>query len=182
MLQCMTDGPQTVKPIVSGCALGHDAGMRLSILVPILMLLAACAGPVDMYYKPGISVSRLSTDTTDCQVRALRDAPVANQIRQRPPIFVPGNTWCDPKGRCYTSPGYWIDGGTYTIDANADLRGRVEAQCMAARGYAPLTLPRCSQQVVAAAPAKRTTRMPRVGPESCIITYEGGGFQIVTPG
>ncbi|HBS50726.1 MAG TPA: hypothetical protein DEA05_11895 [Rhodobacteraceae bacterium] len=146
------------------------------------LVLAACAGPVDMYYKPGGSVSRLASDTTDCQVRALRDAPVANQVRQRPPVYVPGNRWCNAAGQCYTAPGYWVDGGVYSVDVNAGLRGRVEAQCMAARGYAPVSLPRCSPQVADAAPRQVTTRLPRIGPGSCIIPYEAGGFQIVTPG
>lgn len=145
-------------------------------------VLAACAGPVDLYYKPGGSVSRLATDTTDCQVRALRDAPVATQVRQRPPIYVPGNRWCNAAGQCYVSPGYWMDGGIYSVDANADLRARVEAQCMAARGYSPVSLPRCSPQVAEAAPKQLTGTLPRLSEGSCIIPYEGGGFQIVTPG
>lgn len=146
-----------------------------------LLLLTACA-PATVYYRQGASVSRLQTDLTDCQVRALRDAPVATEIRQGPPLFWPGRTYCNPAGQCYATPGYWEPGNIYSVDVNADLRGRVEQQCMARRGYQPVTLGRCTQSIRNQVSPEPETRLPGITAQSCVIPQDGGGYRIVTPG
>ena len=150
------------------------------LLSAVLAGLSACA-PLSIYHQPGVSVTRLNTDRTDCEVAALRDAPVANQIRRHPPTFVPGPLVCDANGNCFRRPGYWVSGGYYTVDVNANLRGRVENICMAQRGYQPVSIPRCSEAVKRAAPPRSTQRLPQLTEASCAIRYDDGSWQIVNP-
>lgn len=162
--------------------LRHNGPMKSSYrILPALLLLAAC-GPMSIYYRPGVSVSRMQADTTTCQVSALKDAPVATQIRQRPPIFYPGRNICNAAGSCYFSPGYWVDGGIYTVDLNQDLRGRVLDLCMAKRGYQPVTLPPCPDTVKRAVPAVATVKLPTLTSKSCVIRYNDDQWQIVNQG
>lgn len=154
--------------------------MRLRLSIPLAFLaLTACDTSLSTYYQSGVSVSRMQTDTTRCEVQALKEAPVANQVRQRPPIYFPGSQYCGPGG-CYYRPGYWVDGGIYTVDVNADLRGRVQDLCMAQKGYQPVNLPACSVSVAAAAPPRATTTLPRLTENSCVVRYDDGSWQIVT--
>ncbi len=152
----------------------------ISMFLISVVLLVGCDTSLSTYYRTGVSVSRLETDRTNCEVRALKDAPVANQIRQRPPIYFPGSRVCNTAG-CYQSPGYWVDGGIYTVDVNSGLRGRVLDMCMAGKGYQPVTIPRCSQAVSKAAPRTPTRKLPRLAENSCAIRYDDGSWQIVTP-
>lgn len=155
----------------------------MRLLIPTLaatVILTGC-GPLSIYYREGVSVTRQQSDTLDCEVKALRDAPVANQVRQSPPIFYPGRTVCNAAGQCYTTPGSWAPGSVYTVDVNSGLRARVEQQCMAAKGYAPVELPRCSEAVAAQVQPARGAKLPALGPTSCVVTYQDGSFQVVTP-
>ncbi|MBO9449512.1 hypothetical protein J7426_04540 [Tropicibacter sp. R16_0] len=146
----------------------------------LAMVLGACAGPLDVYYKPGATVARLQTDQTQCEVKALKDAPVANEIRQRPPIYYPGYPICDGYGNCWYRPGFWADGGVYSVDVNKDLRNRVLTQCMAGKGYNPVSIPQCSAGVKANAPVARTTTLPKLTGTSCYIKNDDGSYQIVS--
>lgn len=148
---------------------------------PLMALLLSACAPLTIYHKPGIPVSRMQSDQTACEVSALKDAPVAPLIRQYPPIYYPGHRVCNASGTCWTTPGYWEDGGFYTVDANKDLRNRVLSECMARKGYRPVTIPSCSPAVKSAAPIRQTTVLPRLTPQSCAIRRNGGGWQIVTP-
>ncbi|WP_299660754.1 hypothetical protein [uncultured Ruegeria sp.] len=146
-----------------------------------LLILSAC-GPLSLYYREGESVSRMQNETTNCQVQALKDAPVANQVRQSPPVYWPGRTYCDGRGRCYRNPGWWEPGRVYTVDVNQGLRNNVEAQCMAQKGYRPVSLPPCKQGVKSRVPPTRTTTLPPLSSASCFVKFDDGSFQIITPG
>ena len=156
--------------------------MRTPIGIILAGLTLAACGPLSLYYRPGVSVTRMQTDTTNCEVAAIRDVPVANELRQRPPIFFPGSTYCDASGSCFHEPGYWMDGGVYTVDVNLDLRGRVLDICMAKRGYQPVTLPPCPASVSNAVPAVATVKLPTLTASSCVIRYNSGNWQIVNRG
>ncbi|WP_120635591.1 hypothetical protein [Ruegeria sp. EL01] len=152
----------------------------LRLLVP-LMVLSSC-GPLSLYYREGESVAKMQRETTQCQLGALKDAPVANQVRQSPPTYWPGRTHCDSNGHCYRSGGWWQPGQIYTVDVNQGLRSTVEAQCMAAKGYRPVSLPPCKQNIKSSVPAVRTTTLPPLGTASCFVKFDDGSFQIITPG
>jgi hypothetical protein len=176
----MTDAPGAVNSFVLIRGLGQNAPMKpFGLLTGAAFTLAACA-PLSIYYRPGASVARMQTDQLQCEVGALKQAPVANQVRQRPPIFYPGGRFCDSAG-CYYTPGIWVDGGYYTVDVNADLRGRVEQQCMGSKGYQPVTLPLCSQSIKSQVVAQQTRTLPPLSEQSCSIRYDDGSWQIVTP-
>ncbi len=143
------------------------------------LALAACA-PLTIYYRPGVEVTRMQRDQTQCAVGALNQAPVAEQLRQRPPIFYPGGQVCNATG-CYFTPGFWVDGGLYTVDVNANLRGQVEQQCMGDRGYQPVTLPLCNQSIKSQVAPRQTRTLPALTEQSCSIRYDDGSWQVVTP-
>lgn len=142
-------------------------------------LLMACA-PLSIYYKPGVSVARQQADTTRCEVKALQDAPVANEIRQGAPIYYPGGRYCR-SGTCWNRPGYWHPGPIYTVDANKNLRVRVTDMCMAEKGYQPASIPPCSQSIRSQARPGATTTLPQLTPNSCFIRNDDGSYQVVTP-
>ncbi len=149
-------------------------------LVLPLLVLAACA-PLQTNYKPGVSVVQLNRDQTRCDLSALRQVPVSTQVRRDPPEYFPPRRHCLPGGRCRVTPGYWIPGEVYSYDANLGLRRRVAQQCMADRGYAPVSIPLCSNAVARSVPRRATTRLPRLTEGSCVIRNPDGSLQIVTP-
>lgn len=151
----------------------------LTILAGLTLLLGAAAcGPIPVYYKQGAEVSRLQSDELICKTQALKDAPVANEIRQRPPMYYPGRKYCSG-GDCYYYPGYWVDGGYYTVDVNKTLRRRLEKSCMASKGYQQITLKRCTQRS-AALPSG--PRLPPLSEFSCAQRNRDGSVSIRTGG
>lgn len=154
--------------------------MRIATALLFCLVSIGCL-PVSTYYAEGVSVAKRDRDDLDCDVVALRDAPVANQTRQSSPRYVPRRS-CDKRGRCYDRGGYWLPGDYYTVDVNASLRKRVKAQCMADRGYRPVEIPTCPVSIANSAPPGKTTVLPRLGPQSCAIRNDDGSLLIVTQG
>lgn len=152
---------------------------RLFLALVSVIGLSSCAS-LETYYKPGGSVAQLNRDTLACEVQALRDVPQSTVLRRKPPIFVQGKKVCNADGACTTAPGYYIPGGVEQYDPNADLRLRVERQCMADKGYAPVSIPACPDAVAKAAPPRATTRLPKLTEGSCVIRNSDGTFQIVS--
>lgn len=149
-----------------------------SLLCAMLMVMASCA-PLSIYHREGVAVSRMQSELLSCEISALADVPVNNQIRQEPPVYIPSRRRCDSKGRCYTTGGYFERGEIYTVDVNANLRGRAEQQCMANLGYAPVTIPNCPNSVFRAVPKRSTELLPRLTEQSCAVRYQDNSWQIV---
>lgn len=149
--------------------------MRRFTALTSLCLLAACA-PVETFYKPGAEVARLQQDQLGCETRALRDAPVANQVRQDPPVYVPPRRTCDSAGNCTSYGGYWRAGQIYSVDVNRDLRGRLLQACMAERGYTRVQIPRCEAGLGASGQMRV---LPELTAQSCAIVGGDGRFVIV---
>lgn len=147
----------------------------VAVFLTVFLLLGACA-PLRIYHKPGVPIARWQADTTRCEVNALRDAPVANQVRQEPPIYVPPRQVCYSNGGCRLYGGYWRPGQIYTVDVNAGLRNRVETLCMAERGYTPVEIPRCPDGLTIRG---QTAVLPNLTERSCFARFEDGGFAIV---
>ena len=146
-----------------------------------LLGLAACA-PLETYYKPGATVAQVNRATTECEVQALRDVPASTQVRREPPRYVPERRTCDANNNCTVTGGFYIPGELVTFDPNEGLRNRVEGQCMADRGFAPVSIPPCPASVARAAPVRATTTLPQLRENSCVIRNDGGTFQIVNRG
>jgi hypothetical protein len=147
-----------------------------------LLLLAACLGacaPLRIYHQPGVEVAQMQRDLLACEINALQSAPVANEIRQAPPRYVPARRYCDSTGACYTRGGFFIDGEIFTVDTNAELRTRVERQCMNDQGYQYVEIPNCATGIADRVPVAATVVLPQIGPQSCAIRNEDGTFQIV---
>lgn len=152
----------------------------------VFLGLAAC-GPLPVYYKTGSDQTRTNSDTLTCEVKALKDAPVANQIRQRPPVYYQGRRHCNSSGSCWTSPGYWVDGGTYTVDVNQGLRNQLEQNCMAQKGYRRLELPRCTKEQITALQSQlgstqgATAGAAGLPEEACAVRQSNGNTVILPP-
>ena len=153
----------------------------LTMAVMGCLLLGACA-PLNTYYKPGASVTATERQTLACEVDALAKAPRALRTVRGPSRFVPARQICDNSGKCRSFPAYFEPGPVYTVDANQELRDRVERQCMADAGFAPVSIPACPSSVAQAAPTAATTTLPPLTPKSCAIRNSDGSFQIVTRG
>ena len=167
--------------LVSFGRLRHNQRMRLRLLLLSLpWVLSACV-PLDTYYKAGIAPVRLQEDTTNCQVRALRDAPVALQTRLAPPVFIPARRICDGANNCTVRPGYWQRGNTYEVDVNKDLRGRVETQCMQSKGYQRAQISACKSGE-ATVPATGAARLPKLTERSCYTRNPDGTLRVLNQG
>ncbi|OIQ43149.1 MAG: hypothetical protein BM560_02945 [Roseobacter sp. MedPE-SWde] len=148
----------------------------------VFLGLAAC-GPLPVYYKTGSDQTRTNSDTLTCEVKAQKEAPVANQIRQRPPVYYPGRSHCNSAGNCWTSPGYWVDGGTYTVDVNQGLRRQLVQNCMAQKGYRRLELPRCTKEQIAVLQSQPKSARSAGGlpAEACAVRQSNGNTVILPP-
>ncbi len=180
----MADAYWAVNSIVLRRQTLQTASMRhlIPLLVPFFLLVTC--GPVTLYHKQGSSVSRLKTDLLSCQVDALEKAPVATQIRQYPPYYVPGRRYCRSNGECYTRGGFFAPGEIYSVDVNARLRNDLEEQCMSGRGYRPVALPRCNSAAVPSAPqdtANTAQTLPALSQTSCAARDAAGDWQIISP-
>jgi hypothetical protein len=175
------------KARVNCVALSGEArqcgGMK-RLIIPVLsgLLILTCCAPLNTYYKPGASVPTLNKDTTACEVQALRDVPPSTLTRLKPPVYIPAGRTCNAAGQCVDVPGYYVPGGYETYDPNDGLRLRVERQCMADKGYAPVSIPACPDAVAKAAPLRATRTLPRLTETSCVIHNADGSFQIVNRG
>ncbi|MEO9573724.1 MAG: hypothetical protein ABJ263_13480 [Tateyamaria sp.] len=153
--------------------------MRAQLVAIALVCLTGCL-PVSTYYAEGVTAAQFTRDNTNCDVQALRDAPVANQTRQTAPRYIPRRA-CDARGNCYNRGGYWVPGEIYTVDVNASLRARVKGLYMSDRGYSPVELPTCPRGVAEVAPPGPSLVLPRLNSNSCAIKTDGG-LRIVTQG
>jgi hypothetical protein len=155
--------------------------MRVFALFILMSCVAGCL-PVATYYKEGARLERLQSDEIACARDALSGAPVANQVRQAPPRYIPPVRSCNAAGQCTVRGGYWLPGEVYTVDVNAPLRRRIENQCMAKRGYRPVEIPACPPGIAKAAPPGATTVLPTLSARSCAIRLDDGTFRVVTRG
>lgn len=153
--------------------------MRAILPLALLPVLSGCL-PLSTYYAEGVSFAQFERDTTQCDVRALRDAPVATKVRQGPPHYIT-RRHCNRHGHC-VNRGVWVPGDIYSVDMNADLRARVKSQCMGGLGYRPVEIPACPQGVARAAPPGPSATLPRLNGRSCAIKTGDGRFRIVTQG
>lgn len=148
--------------------------MRQYLLVSAAFVLLAGCFPVEVYQKAGGSLNRLQNDETDCKVSALQQVPVNKMTRITPIRLIP-QTVCDKNKNCQVV--YIEVGGDVEIyDANLPLRQRVEAQCMARKGYEKVELPICTGDVPATLPG----RMPPLTEDSCAVKTKTG-YRAVTP-
>ncbi|SDN32817.1 hypothetical protein SAMN05216196_101160 [Lutimaribacter pacificus] len=153
---------------------------RYARLLPLATaaLLSACA-PLNIWYKPGVPVATAEDRLLSCRVDAAQSVPVNRQVRRTPSSLVP-RRFCDKNGNC-TVFYERIGGEVVVFDANERLRRQVVDRCMRNEGYTPVSLPNCPEGIRQAAPAGRTTVLPRLAENSCVIRNRDGSWQIVTP-
>ncbi|WP_323782575.1 hypothetical protein [Thalassovita sp.] len=155
--------------------------MTRFVLFPLVAIVMAGCAPLGLYYREGAEVSAMNSDLTDCQVSALKKVPVAQELRHTPVRVVPIQQ-CDANGANCIRDYEIVGGDPYTVDVNKDLRKKVEAQCMANKGYQWVELPACTSSVASAASKQVTRILPKLSAKSCAINRGEGHWQIVTPG
>lgn len=155
--------------------------MRVCLVLILLFFGAVSCGPKTTFHRTGASVSLMQNTLLDCQVAALKDAPVSSQIRQGPPRYIPGSSYCHKDGDCYRRAGYFAPGEVYTVDTNARLRSNLTTRCMAREGFQRVQLPRCPAGTPAPDISNLTDEMPPLSADSCLLKLPGGGSRIVSP-
>jgi hypothetical protein len=175
----MADGPGPVNSIVPGHYSVQTDSMKNRWGLCVLLLGVAACAPLSIYHRPGVAVAKMEDDLLGCQVVSLEQAPVASQVRQGPPIYVPGRYYCNKRGHCYRQYGYYIPGDIYTIDVNASLRRKLETRCMARKGYQRVEIPNCPAGVTMEPSPADTQVLPPLTENSCAIRGSGGTWQIV---
>lgn len=142
--------------------------------------------PVSGYWRTGEAPSRLSADSTACEVAALREVPRALATAQTPAYTTPTystpaytNCYGSGYGATCTTTGGQVSGGqtyggqNYTYDANLNLRERVYGQCMAANGYSLVSLPTCETSQAQLGVTPFLSR-PLPNPSQILCATDGG--------
>ena len=130
--------------------------------------------PLENYpYKTGATYSSINRDITSCQVRSVQQVPQQQVVRTTPTYTTPVQTYCNRIGTqtiCNSTGGQTYGGQTYSVDANAELRQRVFAQCMIDIGYRYVNLPPCPQNAV----FKASAGLPPLSLKTCYrVTPDG---------
>ncbi len=149
------------------------AHLKLASFLCLLGIVAVSCGPVVVYHKDRTSFATLEQDLLACEVQALRDAPVANEIRQAAPVFHPGRRVCRKDGSCYHTGGYWREGHIYTVDTNKGLRSRLVQSCMIQNNYAQIEAQRCPPGTVRP-PKDAIGRLTPPASDTCAISVKNG--------
>ncbi|MBT8154392.1 hypothetical protein KMP13_10875 [Epibacterium ulvae] len=149
------------------------AHLKPASFLCLLTLVTVGCGPVAVYHKDRTSFATLEQDLLACEVQALRDAPVANEIRQDPPVFHPGRRICRKDGSCYHTGGFWREGRIYTVDTNEGLRGRLAQSCMIRNDYTQIEAQRCPPGTVRP-PKDALGRLVTPASDTCAISVKNG--------
>lgn len=151
---------------------------RITALVS-LVTLAACVTEPSVYtaaWKIGQNGAARETDITACEVESLSKVPRALTTNVTPVYRTPSNVQCTSYGystNCVDYGGQVYGGQAYTQDVNAGLRERVQWQCLARKGYTPITRPTCTvEQRKAGETARSSGKMP--DPENVLCFTETG--------
>ena len=147
-------------------------------VVPVVALLGACAPPT-IYHKTGAAPAQVEAARTRCEVAALRAVPRDIRTHYVPASYLPSRR-CTAHGPCFTHYMLVSPARYESYDANAALRARAADQCMVEAGFAPVRLPACDPDTVAAPPADAA--QPPLAETSCALRTGAGGWRIVTPG
>lgn len=149
-------------------------------LLTAFLALVACA-PVSVFYSQGAAPAKVKDDRLNCAVEALAKAPVATQIRQRAPRYIPGARYCPAAGNCYARGGFFVSGEVYSVDVNAGLRQELVTQCMQRLGYSPVRLPRCTTAAGQTGAQSLPDRQPPLTKGSCLRKDDSGDWRITAP-
>ncbi len=151
-----------------------------ALLLTALVALPGCLSKT-IQYKQGVPVAQADRDALACRLKAEREVPVRMITRTIPGRYIPGHKVCTKPGECYITPGHLTPPQIISEDSNIGLRNQVALQCMADKGYQPVTLPPCPPSVAKSAPAGQTLVMPKLTQNSCVVR-RGQSWLIVEKG
>ena len=162
--------------------------INTSVIITVTVVVQAC-GPIIVYHNPNVTEGRMHNDLLDCEVAALKAAPVDLVTEKEPDTWIPEKKDCDKKCNkkgnckkvCKKTGGYWEPGDTYTYDANEDRRKKFEGQCMTQKGYQPVELPICTNVATDPVSTARSGRMPPLTENSCVVRAGERRWKIVNP-
>lgn len=139
-------------------------------------LLTACVSDT-VYHAPGVSIAARDAAFAQCQAQALRQYPVRNETRTRPPTFIPATETCDAAGVCTRTEAYWEPGETYIVDVNRDFRRTATQGCMGDAGFSRVSLPFCEEGTA----VTYSTTIPTLSGGTCLLRQRGAEPLIVNP-
>jgi hypothetical protein len=156
---------------------------RLAPLFLPLALVACTPTQVIVYDKPGVSVSRFSSDYASCLARGEREAPVIfqNQTNVGTAIGVGVGIGSCGGWSCGNSTGLGVSVDTRRVDINAGRRIGVMQQCMSGLGYTPKQIQRCSADVRRQTVIAEGFTQAPITQQSCAAELQGIGPLILTP-
>ena len=178
----MTEGICRVNCFVRLPKPRYHRGMTRSCLLLFtlaLSVLSACAPP-PLWYRSGISPTRLSQDLTACRVAALKTVPTEIRSRYIPAEYI-SQPVCTPSGHCYWRRVLVRPAQYERYDVNAPLREDVVQACMADKGYTQVRLPACQSEGGQKITVNTAAPLPPLTDQSCAVRLKSGEWRIVTP-
>lgn len=166
--------------------------LKAASLVTIIGLVG-CGAPQTLYdqyqagiplrafaYKAGVGWSEIDRDKTNCEIEAAQRVPQNISVQTSPSYSTPTQTYCNQIGTqtlCNTTGGQTYGGQTTSSDANAGLRVRAYAQCMAGKNYRFVDIPACSAGTDLSSQNNETVLRP-LSRTTCYQASPSGGYAI----
>lgn len=137
--------------------------MKMKVVSGLAAVTLTCSCVATTFpVKQGVTFDRYERDTVSCAAESTRQVPTNTQVAWAPYV------------------------GIYSVDTNAQLRGKSNEICLRDKGYEMMQIPYCGSALVEAAnTAARATRdrkrVMRVSPESCYVIAPNGQPFLYTP-
>lgn len=146
-------------------------------LIVVSLPLAGC-GPTTatIPWRDGASYDQVGFVSTQCEVLALQQVPVAMSTTVTPRYTTPANVQCTTIGNitnCHDYGSQSYGGNVVTEDVNLSLRDRLMSQCLASQGIHRMTVQRCTSEQ-AARVNYHSTVYPPASRVECVT--ENGAF------
>ena len=131
-------------------------------------------------YKAGVGWAEIDRDKINCEIEAAQRVPQNIVVQTSPSYTTPTQTYCNQVGTqtiCNTTGGQTYGGQTTSTDANAGLRSRAYAQCMAQKNYRFVDIPACPTGTDLSSQHNETILRP-LSRRTCYQAYPSGSFAI----
>ncbi len=137
--------------------------------------------PIEKYYpvKKGVTANSYDNDWLNCEIEAAQRVPQNMTIGTTPVYSTPVQTQCYSTGyggvSCTQTGGQTYGGHTYSYDANSELRGEAQRQCLTRSGYRSVMIPKCSPN---AKVRPVSDKIPPLSAGTCYVADEKGSYAL----
>lgn len=129
----------------------------LVLFVGSAFLIGCNLNTIKIAYKENSTLAQINQVVLDCQVEATQKVPVNNMLVTRPSYQEPVSC-TNHFGRVDCSGGNSYGGGTFSLDANSNLRSRYVEQCLYNKGYVLTDFPVCDQNEISELKTRRSKK------------------------